>query len=94
MVPRKPNPATTPRLTTKPHGGGGVVSSAVSLPHRLWARPWLGVSGCPPGEPPELRVLVLPLGLYRLPTESISLEQTMGGIYSLGDRADPLNSLP
>lgn len=39
-------------------------------------------------------MLVLPLGLYRLPTESISLKQTMGGIYPLGDHADPLNSLP
>lgn len=50
-----------------------------------WVFPWGA---------PELWVLVLPLGLYRLPTESISLEQTMGGIYPQGDRADPLNSLP
>lgn len=43
---------------------------------------------------PEFWVLVLPLGFYRLPTESISLEETKGGIYPQGDRADPLNSLP
>ena len=53
-----------------------------------------GGPGVFPWGAPELWVLVLPLGLYRLPTESISLEQTMGGIYPLGDRADPLNSLP
>lgn len=57
----------------------------------------LSLAGGPrvfPWGAPELWVLVLPLGLYRLPTESISLEETMGGIYPLGDRADPLNSLP
>lgn len=40
------------------------VPPAVSLPHLL---------GTPQGAP-KLWVLVLPLGFYRLPTESISLE--------------------
>lgn len=53
-----------------------------------------GGPGVFPWEAPKLWVLVLPLGLYRLPTESISLEETMRGIYPQCDRADPLNSLP
>lgn len=95
---KKPNPVPTPRRVDDEPSGlpnhiQGSPLSCFSPPQTVS----LSLAGGPrvfPWGAPELWVLVLPLGLYRLPTESISLEETMGGIYPLGDRADPLNSLP
>ena len=95
-------------------GGGCLLTSPTSQPTRLPDHkgspsavspqaeapfPACGPRGVPPGRPWALGVSVA-TGVYRLPTASISLMQTMGSIYPLGDRIathphpPPLNPPP